>query len=63
MHHHYEGIYVKMGDIRARYGVSHMWVERRLKDDKTFPRPALVVGKRRFWLVTDLVKWERSRGL
>ncbi len=56
-----QATFVKMADLRVRYGgVSHMWVERRLKSDATFPRPALLVGKRRFWRLNDLEAWERS---
>ncbi|WP_441229453.1 hypothetical protein AB7828_03860 [Tardiphaga sp. 215_C5_N2_1] len=47
--------------LRARFGgVSHMWVERRLKDDPTFPKP-IYITNRRFWRVSDLVVWERGQ--
>lgn len=47
--------------VRARYGgVSHMWIERRLKGDPKFPRP-LYIAKRRFWRVQELVKWEQDK--
>lgn len=50
---------VPTSQLRARYGgVSHMWVERRLKDDPDFPRP-LYIAKRRFWRVAELIAWER----
>jgi hypothetical protein len=46
--------------VRRRYDdVSHMWVERRLNDDPSFPRP-LYIAKRRFWRLGDLVEWERG---
>jgi len=47
-------------EVQRRYGqVSHMWVERRLKGDPTFPRP-IYIAKRRYWRVGDLVMWERG---
>ncbi|QDM16843.1 hypothetical protein FNL55_13180 [Tardiphaga sp. vice352] len=52
---------IPTAQLRARYGgVSHMWVERRLKDDVLFPRP-VYLGKRRFWRLDDLTVWERIR--
>lgn len=51
---------IPTAQLRARYGgVSHMWVERRLKDDPDFPRP-LYIAKRRFWRVGELCVWERT---
>jgi hypothetical protein len=51
---------VRTADVRKRYGgVSHMWVERRLSDDASFPKP-LYIAKRRFWRLGDLVAWERG---
>ncbi|MFK4382517.1 hypothetical protein [Bradyrhizobium sp. USDA 223] len=51
---------IPTAQVRARYGgVSHMWVERRLKDDPDFPRP-LYIAKRRFWRLGELAAWERS---
>jgi hypothetical protein len=47
--------------LRARFGgVSHMWVERRLKDDPRFPQPIYIAG-RRFWRVADLHVWEKAQ--
>ena len=46
---------------RTRYGdVSDMWLWRRLHDDSGFPRP-IVINRRRFWRVSELIRWERSR--
>ncbi|MBH5369913.1 hypothetical protein [Bradyrhizobium glycinis] len=51
---------IRTSQLRARYGgVSHMWVERRLKDDPAFPRP-LYIARNRFWRLADLVEWERA---
>lgn len=46
--------------VRERYGnVSHMWVERRLKDDSKFPQP-MYISTRRYWRLNELIEWERS---
>jgi hypothetical protein len=51
---------IPTAQVRARYGnCSHMWIERRLACDPTFPRP-VYIAKRRFWRVADLVGWERT---
>lgn len=44
---------VPTAEVQRRYGqVSHMWVERRLKDDPTFPKP-FYISRRRYWRVAD----------
>jgi predicted DNA-binding transcriptional regulator AlpA len=44
--------------VRQRYGgVSHMWIERRLQSDDTFPRP-FYIGARRYWRFSELIAWE-----
>jgi hypothetical protein len=51
---------IPTSQVRSRYGnVSHMWVERRLKDDPNFPRP-LYIAKRRYWRLAELIAWERA---
>lgn len=51
---------IRTSQLRARYGgVSHMWVERRLKDDPTFPRP-IYIARLRFWRLGELAAWERD---
>jgi predicted DNA-binding transcriptional regulator AlpA len=53
--------YISSNQLRDRYGGrSHMWVERRLKDDATFPRPTYI-GRLRFWKLSDLETWERAQ--
>ncbi|MGY8709536.1 hypothetical protein RAD16_27660 [Bradyrhizobium sp. 18BD] len=53
-------VLISAAKVRARYGnVSHMWIERRLKDDPDFP-PPLYIAKRRFWRIADLIDWERA---
>jgi hypothetical protein len=37
-------------------GVSGMFIERRLGDDPSFPRPLYIQGKR-FWVVEELEAW------
>jgi hypothetical protein len=51
--------YLNVADIRARYSVSDMWIFRRLHDSSEFPAPAMIIRTRRFWLLSDLVAWER----
>jgi predicted DNA-binding transcriptional regulator AlpA len=47
--------------VCARYSITDMSLWRWLNDPKlNFPKPALVVRTRRFWLEGDLVAWERS---
>lgn len=51
---------IPTAQVRRRYGgCSHMWIERRLKDDPTFPKP-LYIAKRRYWRLGDLEAWERA---
>lgn len=47
--------------VRERYGnVSDMWIWRRLHEEGgTFPQP-LVISRRRFWRLSELVAWENS---
>ena len=46
--------------VRERYGVSAMWIVRRLTDKSGFPRPTYL-GRLRFWKLADLEAWERAR--
>jgi hypothetical protein len=49
---------IPTSQVRARYGrVSHMWIERKLKSDPTFPRP-VYIATRRYWRVSELAVWE-----
>jgi predicted DNA-binding transcriptional regulator AlpA len=52
--------YLKAPDVCERYGVSDMWLWRRLKDDPKFPRP-MVVGRIRYFRVSDLELWEKRQ--
>ncbi|MBR0796105.1 hypothetical protein JQ615_11965 [Bradyrhizobium jicamae] len=52
---------IPTSDVRARYGGrSHMWIERRLKDDPTFPRP-IYIARMRYWRLAELIAWERAK--
>jgi predicted DNA-binding transcriptional regulator AlpA len=48
--------------VRTRYGgVSDMSLWRWLNDKElNFPKP-LVINKRRYWRIVDLVAWERAQ--
>jgi predicted DNA-binding transcriptional regulator AlpA len=48
--------------VCARYRVSDMSIWRWLHDAELgFPRPAMIVNGRRFWLEADLRAWENAR--
>ena len=54
-------IYLRTRQVRARYGgCSHMFIERRLANDPTFPRPVFL-GRMRFWKLADLEEWEKAQ--
>jgi predicted DNA-binding transcriptional regulator AlpA len=56
-----EDVFFSSTSVRKRYdGVSHMWIEERLKSDPTFPRP-MKVGNKRFWKLSELLEWERQQ--
>ncbi len=47
--------------VWERYGVTSMTLWRWLKDaDLKFPQP-MRIGRLRYWRLSDLVAWERSR--
>jgi len=52
--------YLSAAQLRARYGgVSHMWIERRLKTDARFPHPQKF-GRLRFWDLDKIETYERA---
>jgi predicted DNA-binding transcriptional regulator AlpA len=56
-------LYLRTKQVRARYGnVSHMWIERRLRDDPTFPKPTYF-GRMRFFKLSELEAWEAATGI
>jgi predicted DNA-binding transcriptional regulator AlpA len=55
-----DAAYLDAPQLLARYGGrSHMWLVRLLARDPTFPRPT-IIGRLRFWRITDVEKWERA---
>jgi predicted DNA-binding transcriptional regulator AlpA len=54
-------LYLKTKQLRERYGgCSHMFIERRLKNDPSFPRP-VYMGRMRFWKLSELESWEAAQ--
>ena len=51
--------FLRAAHVQTRYGVSDMWLHRRLNDGSGFPKP-VYFGKHRFWKVSELVAWERA---
>jgi predicted DNA-binding transcriptional regulator AlpA len=51
--------FLTSGQLMARYGVSHMWLRRRMEQDD-FPKPSYF-GRLRFWRRTEVEQWERSK--
>jgi hypothetical protein len=51
--------YLPSSEVMRRYGVSKMFIERRLTNDPAFPRPHYF-GKRRFWKLGELRHWEEQ---
>jgi hypothetical protein len=55
----HEAVYMSPRQLRRRYGdVSHMWIERRLKNDPDFPRPEYF-GPQRFFKICAIEAYER----
>ena len=53
--------FLTAAQLMARYGVSHMWLVRRMARDG-FPKPSYF-GRLRFWRRTDIEQWERSKAV
>ena len=53
--------FLTAAQLMARYGVSHMWLIRRMAKDG-FPKP-VYFGRLRFWRRTDVEQWERSKAV
>jgi predicted DNA-binding transcriptional regulator AlpA len=48
-------------EVTKRYSVSSMTIYRWVRDNSlSFPAP-IYINKRRYWRVSELVSWERSR--
>jgi predicted DNA-binding transcriptional regulator AlpA len=56
-----DDVYLRTRQVQARYGgCSHMFIERRLANDPTFPRP-VYFGRMRFWKLAELERWEAAQ--
>ena len=56
-----DDVLMRTAEVKKRYGgVSSMWIERRIANDPSFPKP-LYIARRRFWRLGDLVAWERMK--
>jgi len=55
------GGFLTAAQVKARYGhCSDMWLWRRMHEPgSTFPRPILI-QRRRFWRLNDLIRWEMA---
>ena len=56
--------YIGIGALQERYDCSHMFIERLLKCDPSFPRPVKLAPGRMahcMWDEDELFAWERSR--
>jgi len=54
-----DALYISRTQLQNRWGgVSHMWIERRLKDNPDFPKPKFM-GRLRFWKISELEAYER----
>jgi predicted DNA-binding transcriptional regulator AlpA len=54
--------YLTGPQVCQRYGVTDMSVWRWLQNPELgFPKPAMIINRRRFWLEDELVAWERAR--
>ena len=59
----HDAAYLTASQICERFGVSLMWIVRRLKDSN-FPQPIRFSHSktsRRFWRIVDVAAWEHDR--
>ena len=55
-----DDVFLRTRQVQHRYGsCSHMFIERRLASDPTFPRPVFM-GRLRFWRLSELEQWEKA---
>ena len=53
-------VYVRVAEVRARYGgVSDMWIARKQRDFE-FPAAVYLGGRDRFWRLDELAAWDRA---
>jgi predicted DNA-binding transcriptional regulator AlpA len=55
-------VYITAPEVMDRYGVSHMWLVRRLTTDPDFPKPTYI-GRMRFFKIKELEEYERKCAL
>jgi hypothetical protein len=56
-----DAVFITATQVRQRYGgMSHMWLENKLKHDPDFPR-AHKIGGMRMFRIADLEAFERQR--
>lgn len=54
-------VFLPARKVWERYGVTDMTIYRWLRDERmAFPQP-VYLGRFRYWKLTDLVSWERTR--
>jgi predicted DNA-binding transcriptional regulator AlpA len=53
-------VYLRSKQLRARYHCSYFWIDYRLANDPTSPRP-IYLGRFRHWKLADLEKWEAAQ--
>jgi predicted DNA-binding transcriptional regulator AlpA len=50
--------YLRVAQVRSRYGdCSNMWLARKMRDEG-FPSPVFLGGRDRFWRVEELDTWD-----
>ena len=53
--------FIGTAQLRSRWNdCSHMFIERRLKSDPTFPKPVKLGGRLRLWDVDQIEAYERK---
>jgi predicted DNA-binding transcriptional regulator AlpA len=54
----HDELYLNAAQVRRRFGgASHMWIVRRMQDSN-FPAPIRFGSPRRFWRMSELMRWE-----
>ena len=56
--------FITRSQLQQRWGVSHMFIERKLENDPTFPQPYRFGDSkiaRRFWKISEIEAWERAQ--
>lgn len=52
-------VYLTAPEVQNRYGVSHMFLVRRLQTDPDFPKP-IYIGRLRFFMIKELDEYEKK---